>query len=48
MVKYLVKFELKGKAMKRSIVRKQGNSGHIYLPKAWIDHEVIIVVDPED
>ena len=44
----MVKFEIYGKNMKRGMARKFGNSGHVYLPKAWIDHEVVIILDPED
>jgi putative transposon-encoded protein len=38
-----VKFEVYGEEMIEKQVRQSGNSGRIYLPPDWVDHQVKIV-----
>jgi hypothetical protein len=38
-----VKFEIYGEEMIEKKVRASGNSGRIYLPPNWVDHNVKIV-----
>lgn len=39
-----MKFEIEGENMVKKTVRRGGNSGHIYVPKAWMGKEVVVVL----
>lgn len=41
--KGLVKFEVYGKEMIEKKVKLSGNSGRVYLPPDWVDHNVKII-----
>lgn len=34
--------------VRRMTVRKMGNSAHVYLPKDWIDKEIIVLLVNDD
>lgn len=34
--------------VRRMIVRKMGNAAHVYLPKDWINKEIIVLLVSED
>jgi putative transposon-encoded protein len=38
-----VKFEVYGEEMIEKRVRLSGNSGRVYLPPDWVDHQVKII-----
>lgn len=38
-----VKFEVYGEEMIEKKVRLSGNSGRVYLPPDWVDHQVKII-----
>ena len=38
-----VKFEVWGEEMIEKKVRLSGNSGRVYLPPDWVDHQVKII-----
>ncbi len=38
-----VKFEVYGKEMLDKVVKSSGNSGRVYLPPAWVGHQVKII-----
>jgi len=38
-----VKFEVYGEEMIEKRVRMSGNSGRVYLPPDWVDHQVKII-----
>ncbi|MBN2467455.1 MAG: DUF2080 family transposase-associated protein [Deltaproteobacteria bacterium] len=38
-----VKFEVYGEEMIQKRVRLSGNSGRVYLPPDWVDHQVKII-----
>jgi len=38
-----VKFEIFGEEIIEKKVKRSGNSGRIYLPPKWVDHQVKIV-----
>lgn len=40
-----VTITIKGKEMVRKTVKKHGDGGHIYLSKAWIGKEVVVVLE---
>ena len=39
-----MEFKLEGSDMKKKTVGRQGDNGHIYLPKQWIGKEVVVVL----
>lgn len=34
--------------VRRMTVRKMGNAAHVYLPKDWIDKEIIVLLVNDD
>ena len=43
----MVNYEILGKECRGKIVKKQGSSGVVYLPKSWVGHGVLVVLDGE-
>lgn len=39
----MVKFEVYGQEMIEKKVKLSGNSGRVYLPPDWVDHQVKII-----
>ena len=43
----MVKFEVVGREMRRKEVKRQRDVGVVYLPRCWIGHVVMVVLDGE-
>ena len=44
----MVKITVTGKAILEKEVRRHGNSGHVYVPKAWIGKKVAVILEPKE
>ena len=36
------------KDVKRGTAKRHGNGSHVYVPKEWIGHTVLVLLDPEE
>ena len=43
----MVEFNITGKEMITKEVKSQSSSGVIYVPRSWVGHKVIIILDGE-
>lgn len=43
----MVEFQITGKEMIAKGVKLQSTSGVIYVPKSWVGHRVIVILDGE-